>query len=45
MDTGILIWFIIFVVSAAFFFGTAIVITFKGTKDLKDLLLGSTKKK
>lgn len=45
MTTSILIYFIVFIVATALFFGTAVVITVVGVKDLKDLLSGSTKNK
>ncbi|MGA3244313.1 MAG: hypothetical protein ABSE41_06840 [Bacteroidota bacterium] len=44
MDTSVLMWFIVFVISALLFFGTAVVITVIGVQDLKDLLSRSTKK-
>jgi hypothetical protein len=44
MDTSVLIWFVIFIVAMLFFFGTAVVITVIGVRDLKDLLSGSTTK-
>lgn len=44
MDTSVLIWFILFIIAAVLFFGTAIVITIFGVGDLKDLLSGSTTK-
>lgn len=44
MDTSVLVWFIVFVISALLFFGTAVVITVIGVQDLKDLLSRSTKK-
>jgi len=45
MDTTVLIWFIIFIVAMLLFFGTAVVITIFGVRDLKDLLSGSATKK
>jgi hypothetical protein len=45
MTTSILIYLILFIVATTLFFGTAVVITVVGVKDLKDLLSGSTKKK
>ena len=45
MTTSTLIYFILFVVATVLFFGTAVVITVVGVKDLKDLLSGSTTKK
>jgi hypothetical protein len=44
MDTTIFIWFVIFVIAMVLFFGTAVVITVVGVRDLKDLLSGSTTK-
>jgi hypothetical protein len=44
MDTSVLVWFILFVIGALLFFGTAVVITVVGIQDLKDLLSRSTKK-
>jgi hypothetical protein len=44
MDISILIWFIIFIIAMALFFGTAIVISIIGVRDLKDLLSGSATK-
>lgn len=44
MDTTALIWFVVFVVAALLFFGTAVVITVIGVQDLKDLLSHSSKK-
>jgi hypothetical protein len=44
MDTSVLIWFVIFIIAMLFFFGTAVVITVVGAKDLRDLLSGSTTK-
>jgi hypothetical protein len=44
MDTSILIWVVLFVIAMVLFFGTAVVITIIGIKDLKDLLSGSTTK-
>lgn len=38
MNVTALIWIILFVVSALLFFGTAVVITIVGVRDLKDLL-------
>ncbi len=45
MNTSTLIYFILFIVATVLFFGTAIVITFVGVQDLKDLLTGTTKKR
>ena len=45
MDTSVLIWFVIFVIAMVLFFGTAVVITVFGVRDLKDLLSGSATKK
>jgi hypothetical protein len=45
VDTTVLIWFVIFVIAMILFFGTAVVITIIGARDLKDLLSGSTTKK
>lgn len=44
MDSTALFWFIVFTVAALLFFGTAVVITIVGVKDLKDLLSHSVKK-
>jgi len=44
MTTSILIYFFLFVIATVLFFGTAVVITVIGVKDLKDLLSGSTTK-
>jgi hypothetical protein len=44
MTTSILIYLIIFIVATVLFFGTAVVITVIGIRDLKDLLSGSTSK-
>jgi hypothetical protein len=44
MDTSTLIWFVVFVIAMVLFFGTAVVITVIGVRDLKDLLSGSTTK-
>ena len=44
MDSSVLPWIVLFAVAALFFFGTAVVITIIGVKDLKDLLSHSTKK-
>jgi hypothetical protein len=44
MATSILIYLIIFIVATVLFFGTAVVITVVGIRDLKDLLSGSTTK-
>ena len=44
MDTSVLVWYIVFALSAVLFFGTAAVITVIGIQDLKDLLSRSTKK-
>lgn len=44
MTTSILIYLIIFIVATVLFFGTAVVITVVGIRDLKDLLSGSTTK-
>ena len=41
MDTTVLIWFVIFIIAMVLFFGTAVVITVIGVRDLKDLLSGS----
>jgi hypothetical protein len=45
MGTTIFIWFVVFVIAMLLFFGTAVVITVIGVRDLKDLLSGSTTKK
>ena len=45
MDSSILPWIVLFAIAALLFFGTAVVITIVGVKDLKDLLSHSTKKK
>jgi hypothetical protein len=45
MDTTVLVWFVIFIISMILFFGTAVVIAVVGVRDLKDLLSGSTTKK
>lgn len=45
MGTTVFIWFVIFVIAMLLFFGTAVVITVIGVRDLKDLLSGSTTKK
>ncbi len=44
MDTTVLIWYVIFIIAMLFFFGTAVVITVIGVRDLKDLLSGSATK-
>jgi hypothetical protein len=44
LTISILIYLIIFIVATALFFGTAVVITVIGIRDLKDLLSGSTTK-
>ena len=44
MDTTVLIWFVIFVIAMLLFFGTAVVITVIGVRDLKDLLSGTATK-
>jgi hypothetical protein len=44
LDISVLIWFVIFVIAMFLFFGTAVVITVIGVRDLKDLLSGSTTK-
>jgi hypothetical protein len=44
MTTVVIIWLIIFGISALVFFGVAIIITFFGFSDLKDLLSKSDKK-
>lgn len=43
MTTPALIWIVIYCVASLLFFGTAVVITIVGTKDLKDLLSRSSK--
>jgi hypothetical protein len=45
MNSTALIWLVIFVASSLLFFGTAIVITIVGARDLKDLLSRSDTKK
>jgi hypothetical protein len=45
MDLSVLIWYIIFLIAMLLFFGTAVVITVVGVRDLRDLLSGSTTKK
>ncbi len=42
MDTSVLVWFVLFVIAALLFFGTATVITVVGSSDLRDLLKKST---
>ena len=44
MDTTVLIWFVIFVIAMLLVFGTAVVITVIGVRDLKDLLSGTATK-
>lgn len=41
MTTGTLIWLIIYTVASFTFFSAAIVITFFGVRDLKDLITGA----
>ncbi len=38
MTTGALLWFVIFAVNAALFFGIALVVTFRGAGELHELL-------
>ncbi len=38
MTPGALFWFIVFALSAALFFGIALVVTLRGLGDLRDLL-------
>lgn len=40
MTTGALLWFIIFAIFAALFFGIALVVAFRGSGELYDLLKG-----
>jgi hypothetical protein len=44
MDSTVFLWVVVFAIAALLFFGTAVVITIVGVKDLKDLLSHSTKK-
>jgi hypothetical protein len=44
MDSTVLIWLVIFISAMLLFFGTAVVITIIGVRDLKDLLSGTTTK-
>jgi len=44
MDTSVLIWFVVFMIAMVLFFGTAVVITVIGVRDLRDLLSGSATK-
>lgn len=41
MTSGALFWFIVFALSAALFFGIALVVTVRGLGDLRDLLGGA----
>jgi hypothetical protein len=45
MTDGALVWIILFAISALLFFGTAVVITVIGIRDLRDLLQRSETKK
>ena len=44
MTGTVLVWFILFAVAALLFFGTAVVITVVGVRDLKELLRKSVTK-
>jgi hypothetical protein len=44
MTEGALFWFVIFCVSAGLFFGIALVVTFRGTGDLRHLLKTAQRK-
>ncbi len=41
MTSGAIFWFIVFALSAALFFGIALVVTVRGLGDLRDLLGGN----
>ncbi len=45
MEGMTLVWFVVFIVAALLFFGTAVVITVIGIQDLKDLLSRSVRTK
>lgn len=45
MDSGAFFWLIVFALAALAFFGTAVVITIVGMRDLRDLLSGSDHKR
>ncbi len=45
MTGGALFWFIVFALSAALFFGIALVVTVRGLGDLRDLLGTSSRKR
>ncbi len=45
MEGMVLVWFVVFIVAALLFFGTAMVITVIGIQDLKDLLSRSIRTK
>ena len=44
MTTGALFWLIVFGISALLFFAVALVVTFRGLADLRELLGGSSRK-
>ena len=45
MNSGALVWIVLFFLAALCFFGIAAVVTVKGAYDLKDLLSGSSEDK
>jgi hypothetical protein len=44
MNSGALVWLVLFAVAAICFFSIAAIVAVKGTSDLKDLLSGSGEK-